>query len=68
MRKLILPLLIAQALTLNAYAEEHGKNNEVYDMSEVEDLAPAPTSNATITSYQWTKDVHSSRKASKNTH
>ena len=29
----------------------------------MEDLAPAPTNNTTITSYQWVKEVHSSRKA-----
>jgi|GEM_PF-351779 hypothetical protein len=67
MRKFLLPLLIAQALAVNAFAEGREQNNEVYSISEVEDLAPAPTSNATITSYQWTKDVHSSRKASKGT-
>ena len=63
MKKFLLPLLIAQAFTLNAFAEKQEQNNRVYNLSEVEDLAPAPTNNTTITSYQWVKEVHSSRKA-----
>ena len=63
MKKFLLPLLIAQAFTLNAFAEKQEQNNRVYNLSEVEDLAPAPANNATITSYQWTQEVHSSRKA-----
>ncbi|MGZ4957050.1 MAG: hypothetical protein ACXV8Q_18275 [Methylobacter sp.] len=65
MKKFLLPLLAAQALTFNAFAEEHKQHNEIYDISEVEDLAPP--SNTTIISYQWSKDVHSSRKALKGT-
>ena len=60
MKKYLLPLLIIQAFTLNAFAEPQKKNNA---HNEVEDLAPDPTSNTTITSYQWTKEAHSSRKS-----
>ena len=63
MKKFLLPLIIAQVFTLNAFAEKQEQNNRVYNLSEVEDLAPAPTNNTTITSYQWVKEVHSSRKA-----
>lgn len=65
MRNFLLYLLAAQALTFNAFAEEHKHNTDVYDKSEVEDLAQ-PSSTPVI-SYFWTKEVHSSRKAFKNT-
>ncbi len=63
MKKCLLLLLITQAFTPNAFAEKQEQNNSAYNISEVEDLAPAPTNNTTITSYQWVKEVHSSRKA-----
>lgn len=60
--KLLLFLFAAQALTFNAFADEHKRHNVISGSSEVEDLAP-PGNITTINSYQWVKEVQSSRKA-----
>ena len=60
MKKCLLLLLIAQAFTPNAFAEKQEQNSSDYNLSEVEDLAPAQS---TVSSYLWTKEAQGSRKA-----
>jgi len=62
MKLFLLFIFAAQALTFNAFADEHKQYNDISDSSEVEDLAP-PGNITTITSYQWAKQEQSARKA-----